>query len=152
MSFVVHVSTVIVGTVVEHKGKIALIQEAKEIARGKWNLPGGHLDFGERLLDGALREAYEETGLTPDIDRLLGVYTGLTDKHIFRFVFCGTSNSSLMQPVMADEVLKTAWFSPEEILAMPDEALRAPAVLRGIIEDYMSGKSLPLDAIREFLP
>ena len=30
---------------------------------GKWNCPGGYLDFGETLKDAARRECYEETGI-----------------------------------------------------------------------------------------
>ena len=30
----------------------------------KWDLPGGHLNEGEELMEGLLREVYEETGLT----------------------------------------------------------------------------------------
>ena len=30
---------------------------------GKWNCPGGYLDFNESLEDGARRECYEETGI-----------------------------------------------------------------------------------------
>lgn len=30
---------------------------------GKWNCPGGYLDFNETLEDGARRECYEETGI-----------------------------------------------------------------------------------------
>lgn len=33
---------------------------------GKWNVPGGYLDFGESLETGARRECYEETGVWVD--------------------------------------------------------------------------------------
>ncbi len=39
-----------------------------------WNLPGGRLDPGERLEEGALRELSEETGVTAKIDRAVGLY------------------------------------------------------------------------------
>jgi len=47
---------------------------------GLWGLPGGRIEPGESLLQTALREAEEETGLTIDVTRLLGVYSGPEDR------------------------------------------------------------------------
>lgn len=43
-------------------GKILLFKESKEIS-GKWELPGGGLDFGEEIQAGLKREVEEESGL-----------------------------------------------------------------------------------------
>lgn len=40
-----------------------------------WEIPGGHLDEGEELQEGAKREAEEETGCEIAIDALVGVYS-----------------------------------------------------------------------------
>ena len=40
---------------------------------GRWTLPGGGLDHGETVEDGLRRELHEETGLTVEGARLLGV-------------------------------------------------------------------------------
>lgn len=55
-------------------GQILLLQRTSAARRnpGKWDLPGGRLDPGERLDEGLRREALEETGLELEIDALYG--------------------------------------------------------------------------------
>jgi ADP-ribose pyrophosphatase YjhB (NUDIX family) len=53
-----------VGAVVVQEGRVLLVRRGKEPLRGQWSLPGGMLEVGEALTDGAAREVREETGLT----------------------------------------------------------------------------------------
>jgi len=53
-----------VGAVVVQEGRVLLVRRGKEPLREQWSLPGGMLEVGEALADGAAREVREETGLT----------------------------------------------------------------------------------------
>lgn len=50
-------------------GRIALIQEGGQQARGLWCLPGGHVDKGETVEHAAIREVKEEAGLDVAINK-----------------------------------------------------------------------------------
>ena len=66
---------VTVDAVLEHRGRIVLVKRAKGDAfASAWALPGGYVNFRERLLDAAVREVAEETGLEAAHLTLLGVY------------------------------------------------------------------------------
>lgn len=47
---------------------------------GLWGLPGGRIEPGESIVQTAMREAKEETGLEILITHLLGVYSGPEDR------------------------------------------------------------------------
>jgi len=54
------------------ENKILLVKRAFDPAKGTWSLPGGFLELGETLEEGAKRELKEETNLNCEIIKLLG--------------------------------------------------------------------------------
>lgn len=44
-------------------GKLLMVRESESLSGGKWELPGGGLDFGEDIYIGLGREVQEEMGL-----------------------------------------------------------------------------------------
>jgi len=64
----------IVGTMVTYGDKILLCRRAIPPRTGFWTIPGGYMEEGESLEDGAKRETREESGAQIEIDALLAIY------------------------------------------------------------------------------
>lgn len=62
------------GVLIEDE-KVLLIKRKKEPFKDKWALPGGFVEYGEKVEDAVIREVSEETGLKSEIERLFGVYS-----------------------------------------------------------------------------
>jgi len=52
-----------VGAIIVCDGKILLEKRKGEPGKGKWSVPGGLVELGERAEDAVIREVKEETGL-----------------------------------------------------------------------------------------
>lgn len=63
-----------VGIVIRNVDGLILLERRSD--NGLWGLPGGRIEPGESIVQTALREAKEETGLTVAVTRLMGVYSG----------------------------------------------------------------------------
>ena len=57
------------------RGKLVAIRRRFPPFRGKLALPGGFVEYGERVEDAVVREFEEETGLRTRVERMLGVYS-----------------------------------------------------------------------------
>jgi 8-oxo-dGTP diphosphatase len=55
--------------------EIVLIKRGKEPFKGSYALPGGFLNYGERLEECAVREVLEETGVKTKVVELVGIYS-----------------------------------------------------------------------------
>lgn len=118
--------------VVEHEGRILLVQEAKDVCRGLWFLPGGRTAPGESIPETAVREAREESGLDVDllgllyVDHLLSLPEQQSAGRL-RFVFAGRAVAGRLKAHEDQHSLRAGWFSPDEMAALP---LRSPFVER----------------------
>jgi len=54
---------------------VLLIKRKNEPFKGRWALPGGFVEYGERVEDSVIREIFEETGLRTRVNKLVGVYS-----------------------------------------------------------------------------
>jgi ADP-ribose pyrophosphatase YjhB (NUDIX family) len=63
-----------VGAIIIEGDRVVLVKRAHPPLQAEWSIPGGVLEVGELVREGAIREAREETGLTVEAGELLGVY------------------------------------------------------------------------------
>jgi ADP-ribose pyrophosphatase YjhB (NUDIX family) len=66
-------------------GQVYFVKRALEPQQGKYDLPGGFLEYGENAFDAARRELLEETGLT--VDKMDLIYT-TTQHYIENVTVC----------------------------------------------------------------
>lgn len=64
-----------VDPVIISENKIVLVKRKFDPYKNFCALPGGIVEYGERVEEACIREAFEETGLKVKIQKLLGVYS-----------------------------------------------------------------------------
>lgn len=118
----------------------------------KLNNPAGHLDPQESPEQAVVREVLEETACVFTPDRLVGVYLSRfqrpasgEDVTFLRLAFGGTVGTPDPALALDDGIVRTLWMTLPELRASRARH-RSPHVLR-CIEDYLAGRSYPLDAI-----
>ena len=84
------------------KGKILLVPHYDtDDCPIQWNLPGGMVEFGERIEQAAVREILEETGFHAKIERLLDVSEVLIPEkpwHSITITFLGSIIGGNLRP------------------------------------------------------
>jgi ADP-ribose pyrophosphatase YjhB (NUDIX family) len=71
------------GAAIVRDGRLLLVKRLRPPEAGSWSLPGGKVDFGERVADAVKREVLEETGVTIALTGSLGYVEmiGCDDQH-----------------------------------------------------------------------
>ena len=77
------VMVVIAGCLKVRNNRILLVKEAKKKCYGKWNVPAGHLEDGETVFEGAIREIFEETGCKVRLKKMLPIITSYFENNTF---------------------------------------------------------------------
>ncbi|RLE58684.1 MAG: ADP-ribose pyrophosphatase [Thermoprotei archaeon] len=97
--------------VVIKDGKILLVKRGKDPFKGKYALPGGFVEYGEKVEDAIIREVLEETNVRVKIRDLLGVYSD-PDRdprgHVISIAFLLEYVSG--DPTGGDDAIEAGWF------------------------------------------
>lgn len=142
------VPTFAVATLVyaERDGKILLLKRTGGVAAGQWFLPGGVLDPGETLEEGAVRELYEESGLRPTSElSLVGVYPVFQYGRDFLHVSyrCAVDDGDV---IVSHEHGGARWTDATEMrAALTDEVIDALSAGNQRIADLLDGVRADLD-------
>lgn len=105
--------------IIDAAGRLLLIRRADN---GLWALPGGALEVGETVAEGALREALEESGVAGEAVALAGVWDSrrcgsVTRHHLYHFVvLCRPRAEQPAGPAShAHEVREVGWFGADAL-------------------------------------
>ena len=127
--------------VVSEAGDVLMIRRSDN---GNWAVPGGAIDLGESMVQAAVRETREETGIECEITGLVGIYTD--PKHLILYTSNGEVRQEFSilltavaiggQPTPSSESTEVRWVPREDLASYQmDRSMR----LR--LGHYLAGRS-----------
>jgi ADP-ribose pyrophosphatase YjhB (NUDIX family) len=126
-----------VGAVIISGDRALLVRRATEPLKGEWSVPGGVLELGEKLRDGAAREALEETGLRVEAGEVLDVFDsiftdadGRTQYHYVLIDFLCRPRSG--EAIAGSDVSHVRWVTESDLAGMQLRDSIAQVVRKGL--------------------
>lgn len=136
---------IIVGCVIKRNNKILMVKEAKKSCYGQWNYLAGHLEEFEKIMDGAIRETFQETGCKVKLTGVLPIANIDLEKEthiLIRFI------AEIVEENISfdkDEILDVQWIPIEEVKKMKKEELRGYEIGIKTIDDIENNNIYTLD-------
>jgi len=123
----------VTATLVPMDGGLVLVKRRFEPYVDDWCLPGGFIEGFESPDESAKREVYEETGLSIEIDRLLGAFSPGKGINVIILFYLGRSPSGVL--TAGDDASDVGTFKQHEL---PGNI--AFDLHRKMIADFFAGK------------
>ncbi len=103
---------------------VVLVERGREPLKGRWSLPGGVVEAGERIEDALRREVKEETGLDVEVIELIEVFEriqrdteGRPEYHyVLLDYYCEPRGGRLQA---ASDVARAEWVRREDVGRYP---------------------------------
>jgi ADP-ribose pyrophosphatase YjhB (NUDIX family) len=102
-------------------GAVLLVKRGRQPEQGYWGLPGGKVDWMEKVEDTVVREVQEETGLRVAVERLLCVvdhFEPALGQHWVAPVYLArTLDDAQAIRLEPEAILAVEWFHPDALPA-----------------------------------
>ena len=106
----------VIFTYEDRKLKVLLIKRGIDPFQGQWAFPGGFLRMNETAKEGALRELFEETKLTPSYIRELGVFSDVgrdSRERVITIAWYALVKHAKVEG--GDDAAEAAWFPIDQL-------------------------------------
>lgn len=110
-----------IGVIVKDGSRILLMKRQNSHGSGTWSSPGGHLEYGESFEECAIRETFEETGVTIRNPRYCGITNDVfesEDKHYIT-VWMESQEFSGEPTIYSEREMSAVGWHPLEALPEP---------------------------------
>ncbi|MEM3437423.1 MAG: NUDIX hydrolase [Nitrososphaerales archaeon] len=109
-----------VGAFIKKNNSVLLVKREYEPGKGKWSLPGGLVNLGEKISDAIKREVEEEVGLKVDVIKIVDVFDSIEyddkGKVRFHYVIVGFMVKVIEGKVRSSkEASQVKWFKADEL-------------------------------------
>ena len=124
---------IIAGCVIVRDNKVLMVKEAQKKCYGQWNYPAGHLEEFEKIMDGAIRETFEETGCKVKLTSVLPIANIDLEKEthiLIRFMAEIVEENIEFDK---EEILNVKWIPIEDIKKMKKEEKRRLVIWQKLI-------------------
>ena len=129
--------------VVNDAGEVLMIRRSDN---DNWAVPGGAIDLGESMVEAAIRETREESGIECRITGIVGIYTD--PRHVILYTSNGearqefsivlTASAVSGTPTPSDESSEVAWVRREDLGSYSmDRSMRVR------LGHYLQGRTTP---------